>query len=144
MPFGLLLVPLVFRLALRVVRWKLHAGLLRKVACHLGERLALDVHQERKDVARRLAPEAMVETPVRVHVERWRLLVVEGAEPSEAVATLFERHVVPDDLCDRGPVPDLSNLVFGNHRRVSTIIAALRSAQECMPRFVLGKRGLPL
>ena len=33
--FGLLLVPLVLGLALRVVRWKLHPGLLRKVARHL-------------------------------------------------------------------------------------------------------------
>ena len=107
------------RLALRIVHRQLHAGLLGEVARDFGKGLALDVHQEREDVARRLAPEAVVEAATRVHVEGRRLFVVKRAKAPEAVAGLLERDVVADDVCDGGAVADLSNLVFGNHRRVS-------------------------
>ncbi len=81
------------------------------------------MHQKREDVTGRLAPEAVVEAAVWVHVERRGFLVVERAETLEAVAGLLERDVVADDLCDGGAFADLSNLVFGNHRRVSPMLA---------------------
>jgi hypothetical protein len=86
----------------------------------------------------------VVETAIWVHVEGWRLFVVERAKAPEAVAGLLEGNVVADDLCDGGAFPDFSNLVFGNHRCASPVLVAPMKSAECRLRLLLGKGRLPL
>jgi hypothetical protein len=69
---------------------------------------------------------------------------VEWAQPPETVARLLESDVVTDDLGDRGAFADLSNLIFGNHRRVSPVLAVRAKCGQCRLRLLLGKRRLPL
>ena len=98
-----------------------------------GKVLPFDMHQEREDVARRLAPKAVVEAAIRVHVKGRGLFVVKRAQAPEAVAGLLERDVVADDVCDGGTFADFSNLVFGNHRRASVGFACFlaSAARPC-------------
>ena len=67
--FGLFFVSLVLGFSLWVVDRKLDAGLLGQVARDFRKRLALDMHQEGEHVARSLAPEAVVEASVGMHIK---------------------------------------------------------------------------
>ena len=69
----------------------------------LGEREVIEVAEERVDVARFAAAEAVVEAGLRAHVEARAALVVEGAQPLQrADAGRLERDALTDDVGDVG------------------------------------------
>jgi hypothetical protein len=86
----------------------------------------------------------MVKAAIGVYVKGGCLLVVERAEALEAIARLLERDVVADDVSNGGAFADLSNLVFGNHRRASPVLAVSVQSGQCRLRLLLGKGRLSL
>jgi hypothetical protein len=64
------------------------------------------------------APEAVVPTDLRPHVERRRVLLVEGAAPHEVATDLLERQVAADQLDDVDGVADPRDVVVHDrHQR---------------------------
>src|SRR5690606_37938533 len=61
--------------------------------------------------------EALVEAALGVDVERGRLLAVEGTEALVARARSLERNVLLDERVEIGALPNLGNLVLGDHGR---------------------------
>lgn len=94
---------------------QLDARAVGELAQRLGEGLALELHHELEDVPRGLAAEAVEELPLRVHVERRRLLRVEGAEALEARARALEHDVLADELHDVRALADLRDFVVSDH-----------------------------
>lgn len=78
---------------------KLHPRLLREPFQGLGEVQPLRPLDEGEEVAPGLAPEAVEEALLLVHVERGGLLLVEGAEALPAAAARrLQGHVAGDHL----------------------------------------------
>ena len=90
----------------------------------LGERQVVHLAQERVDVARLAAAEAVVEAGLRSHVEARAALVVERAQPLHGPdARRLERHALADDVGDVGARLDLVDVGLADppgHQRPST------------------------
>src|SRR5581483_9397016 len=90
-----------------VVVAQLDAGLAGQALDGLHEVEVIDLPHELDDVARRLAPEAVVQTLLGVDREGGRFLRVERAQAYPATPDLLERHVLAGHLheVDRGLHP---------------------------------------
>jgi len=88
------------------------------VACEAADRLeeaeALGLLHEVEDVSAFVTAEAVERAPVRIHVERGRLLVMEGAEPLVAPARALEGDATPDELDHVDAVANLLDDLVGN------------------------------
>jgi hypothetical protein len=103
---------------------QLHAVLVGQPLDRLGERQAVDLHQEGDHVAAFLAAETVKKSAARVDVEGRGLLVVEGAQALlGAAAGVLEGDVAGDHLFDPGSLPHECDVVVPDqscHGREST------------------------
>ncbi len=118
---------------------QLDAVLVGEALDRLDEAEPVDLHQEREDVAALLAAEAVPELAGRGHVERRRLLVVEGAEALlGAAAGVAQRDVGGDDLVDGRLLAHLGDVFLANpagHGAESTAGAGARTRASTTGRF---------
>ena len=81
-------------------------------SCRASKELdALAAHDEVEDVALGLAAKTVEEASILMHMERWRLLIVEGTEPLELTAAgRLERYNLTNYVDD---VEAFTNTFFG-------------------------------
>src|SRR5439155_16708677 len=79
---------------------------------------------ELEDISSRLAAEAVIELALRVHRERGRLLLVEGAEPGPVPTHALQRHRLSDDFDD----------VAGRAHALDPVIGAARAPRGARHR----------
>jgi hypothetical protein len=97
----------------------------------LHERQVLDLHHEGDHVAAVAAAEAVERAVRRAHVERRRLLVVEGAQPLErAPARPLQRNLVTDDLVDPAALTHQCDVAFPD---ASCHVAESNPLANCQP-----------
>ena len=82
----------LFRSVAALLRYR-EVGPLGQELHRLRERQALDLHNKIDDAAALFAAEAVVDLLVRRYGERWRFLVVEGAQAEQVAALARQRHV---------------------------------------------------
>src|SRR5699024_6422870 len=88
-------------------RRHLHPGSAAQLLQRLVETDPLCAHHEVEQIAFSLAAEAVKETPLPVHMERGRLLIMEWTEPFELLATGgFQHYRFADHLSDVQQLPD--------------------------------------
>src|SRR5690606_27922578 len=98
---------------------------LRDLLDRLGEREVVHLAQERVDVPRFAAPEAVIEPLAGAHIEARALLVVEGAEPLQgADARRLQRDALADDVGDVRARLDLVDVGLDDARHYAITCAA--------------------
>ncbi len=88
----------------------------RHMLDRVHEAEAVMFREERKNITGFTAPEAVVETLCRDHIEARRLFVVEWAAGLVVLTGLFQRYDVANHLNDVGTCANLVDLIVGNHQ----------------------------
>ncbi|SLM49630.1 conserved protein of unknown function [Nitrospira japonica] len=88
--------------------------LVPEVPNHLREACACDAGQKGEDVAAGSAAEAMKNLPGGTDSEGGSLFLMKGTQPFQILTASDQAHVLPDNLRDVDPVPDLIDDVFRN------------------------------
>ena len=89
--FGLLVALLIFAALIARVFFDLDVEALSERSHRFGERRAFELHHEVDGAARLLAAEAVEKPAIGIHVEAWRSLAMEGAQPDVRPTTALER-----------------------------------------------------